>query len=149
APTPIAPKATVSAGKKLVALLEYPTEQDSWWQSGFDNTLEGDVENFGILDDRDDMARLKTYLDNHPVQVLLGIHNRALPDRGTLRKLDQIASHAKEGLIVKLLNDTGLTVDASDLHTSESQQVENQGLRYQQWQTALSAREIGLVDTDA
>ncbi|WP_201589770.1 DUF2868 domain-containing protein [Psychrobacter fozii] len=154
APAPVAPKATVSAGKKLVALLEYPTEQNNWWQSGLDNTLEGDVENFGILDDRDDMARLKTYLDSHPVQVLLGIHNKALPDRGTLRKLDQIASHATEGMIVKLLSDTCPTANHVNNETSNianasaSQQVENQSVRYQQWQTALSARKIGLVDAE-
>src|SRR5699024_12787440 len=34
APAPVAPKATVSTGKKLVALLEYPSQQDNWWQSG-------------------------------------------------------------------------------------------------------------------
>jgi hypothetical protein len=138
APAPIAPKATVSAGKKLVALLEYPAEQDNWWQLGLDTgiTETTDIEDFGIVDDRDDMARLKSYLDKHPVQVLLGIHFKALPDRGTLRKLDQIASHAKHGLIVQLLNDSS-SLDPLD---------ENQHVRYQQWQTALSARNIGLIN---
>ena len=135
---PIAPKATVSAGKKLVALLEYPSEQDNWWQKGLDaNTKESsEIENFGIVDDRDDMDRLTMYLKTHPVQVLLGIHSKALPDRGTLRKLDQIAAHAKDGLIVQLLNDDSDTTDALQ-----------QNVRYQQWQTALSARKIGLVST--
>ncbi|HSP85536.1 MAG TPA: DUF2868 domain-containing protein, partial [Psychrobacter sp.] len=138
APAPIAPKATVSAGKKLVALLEYPAEQDNWWQLGLDTgiTETTDIEDFGIVDDRDDMARLKSYLDKHPVQVLLGIHFKALPDRGTLRKLDQIASHATHGLIVQLLNDSN-SLDPLD---------ENQHVRYQQWQTALSARNIGLIN---
>lgn len=131
---PIAPKATVSAGKKLVALLEYPSEQDNWWQKGLDANSE--IENFGIVDDRDDMDRLTVYLKTHPVQVLLGIHSKALPDRGTLRKLDQIAAHAKDGLIVQLLNDAPDTTDALQ-----------QNVRYQQWQTALSARKIGLVST--
>lgn len=148
APAPIAPKATVSAGKKLVALLEYPSEQEQWWLSGINTDFDGnnDVENFGIVDDRDDMARLKTYLDNHPVQVLLGIHEKALPDRGTLRKLDQIASHAKDGLIVQLLGETGLIADKSEQETAGLEPVsENKNMRYQQWQTALSARNIGLV----
>lgn len=140
-PAPIAPKATVSAGKKLVALLEYPSEQDNWWLAGLDaNINNSEIENFGIVDDRDDMARLKTYLDNHPVQVLLGIHHKALPDRGTLRKLDQIAAHAKDGLIVQLLS------DASALDLTK-QVADHQDVRYQQWQTALSARNIGLVNT--
>lgn len=144
ASVPIAPKAQVSAGKKLVALLEYPSEQNHWWQSGLnaDLNMDSDIENFGIIDDRDDMARLKKYLDDHPVQVLLGIHSKALPDRGTLRKLDQIASHAKDGLIVQLLS------DSSALELTK-QVANNQDVRYQQWQTALSARKIGLVNMDS
>ncbi|MEN6670305.1 DUF2868 domain-containing protein [Psychrobacter sp. B38] len=143
APAPIAPKAAVSAGKKLVALLEYPSEQDRWWLAGLNTNSNGNVnnvENFGIIDDRDDMARLKTYLETHPVQVLLGIHKNALPDRGTLRKLDQIASHAKDGLIVQLLGEADLTDETLDFDLKE-----NKNVRYQQWQTALSARKIGLV----
>ena len=155
APAPVAPKATVSTGKKLVALLEYPSQQDNWWQSGLSadmhshsnniNSNISNVENFGIVDDRDDMDRLTTYLDSHPAQVLLGIHSKALPDRGTLRKLDRIAEHAADGLIVQLLS------DANTANTNEQEQdleipsAENQDVRYQQWQTTLAARKIGLV----
>lgn len=143
APAPVAPKATLSTGKKLVALLEYPSQQDSWWQSGLNvdissNSNLNNVENFGIVDDRDDMDRLTTYLDSHPVQVLLGIHSKALPDRGTLRKLDRIAEHATDGLIVQLLSDA----NTANTNLEDS---ENQDVRYQQWQTALAARKIGLV----
>ena len=141
-PAPIAPKATLSTGKKLVALLEYPSQQDNWWQSGLNADISNvsNVENFGILDDRDDMDRLTTYLDSHPVQVLLGIHSKALPDRGTLRKLDRIAEHAADGLIVQLLSD----INTANTNLQE-QDSENQDVRYQQWQTALAARKIGLV----
>ena len=151
-PAPIAPKAAVSAGKKLVALLEYPSEQDRWWLLSSDADIDDNhnVENFGIIDDRDDMARLKTYLDTHPVQVLLGIHKNALPDRGTLRKLDQIASHAKDGLIVQLLGETVFIEDKLDQEGAELEpSADNQNVRYQQWQTALSARKIGLVNSHA
>jgi len=152
APAPIAPKAAVSAGKKLVALLEYPSDQQTWWHLGLEKSegsksqdwaSEG-IENFGIVDDREDMARLKDYLDKHPVQVLLGIHSKALPDRGTLRKLDQIAAHATDGLIVQLLSDAHSPTDA-DL-TPNDAPIDKKAVRYQQWQTALSARKIGLVD---
>ncbi|MFZ3074613.1 MAG: DUF2868 domain-containing protein [Psychrobacter glacincola] len=152
APAPIAPKATVSAGKKLLALLEYPAEQDNWWQTGLNtgSTNNSNIENFGIVDDRNDMARLKAYLDENPVQVLLGIHFKALPDRGTLRKLDQIASHAKHGLIVQLLEDNSPTgqhsTDNDVLDAGSDSHLEKQHVRYQQWQTALSARNIGLVN---
>lgn len=152
APAPVAPKATVSTGKKLVALLEYPSQQDNWWQSGLSadmhshsNSNISNVENFGIVDDRDDMERLTTYLDSHPVQVLLGIHSKALPDRGTLRKLDRIAEHAADGLIVQLLGDASTANTNEQEQDSENQSSENQGVRYQQWQTALAARKIGLV----
>ena len=152
APAPVAPKATVSTGKKLVALLEYPSQQDNWWQSGLNadmhshsNSNINNVENFGIVDDRDDMERLTTYLDSHPVQVLLGIHSKALPDRGTLRKLDRIAEHAADGLIVQLLGDANTANTNEQEQDSEIQSAENQGVRYQQWQTALAARKIGLV----
>lgn len=162
APAPIAPKATVSVGKKLVVLLEYPSAQDDWWQFDVgadlhDNSNSNhDVENFGIIDDREDMARLTAYLDNHPVQVLLGIHSQALPDRGTLRKLDKIASHAKDGLIVQLLGEAGLSDDKSNQELNQKSEQKGASLassdsknaRYQQWQTALSARKIGLVHTD-
>ena len=160
APAPIAPQATVSAGKKLVALLEYPSEQDNWWQKGIDTNINDNskIENFGIVDDRDDMARLNTYLDTHPVQVLLGIHSKALPDRGTLRKLDQIAAHAKDGLIVQLLNDGSIidraltdhnmTTDVLDSSQSKKPLLDKQDVRYQQWQTALAVRKIGLVNNN-
>ncbi len=137
APAPIAPRAAVSSGNKLVALLEYPTEHNEWWLAGSAIKADEAIENFGIIDDREDMARLHTYLDQHPVQVLLGIHNKALPDRGTLRKLDQIATHAKQGLIVQLLNNN--TPNANDVNNS---------VRYQQWQTALAQRKIGLVTNE-
>jgi len=154
APAPIAPRAQVSAGKKLVALLEYPAEQNQWWQSGFGTGITDttDIENFGILDDREDMARLKAYLDANPVQVLLGIHFKALPDRGTLRKLDQIANHAKHGLIVQLLEDNSLSLTEHHntgndvLNAGTDSNLEKQHVRYQQWQTALSARKIGLIN---
>lgn len=150
-PAPVAPKASVSAGKKLVALLEYPSEQDNWWQVGLDgNDSDKEVEDFGIVDDRDDMDRLTTYLDKNPLQVLLGIHSQALPDRGTLRKLDRIATHAKHGLIVQLLNnDRTDIVDINDISTSvvATDPKSPQDVRYQQWQTALAARNIGLVES--
>lgn len=145
APAPVAPRATVSAGKKLIALLEYPSAQDNWWQVGLD-APDNDIENFGIVDDRDDMDRLTTYLEQHPVQVLLGIHSQALPDRGTLRKLDRIANAAKHGLIVQLLNNESTDTDTIPTSTTNANDPKNpQAVRYQQWQTALAARKIGLI----
>ncbi len=142
---PVAPKASVSTGKKLVALLEYPANQDHWWQLGLGGTVsDSEVEHFGIVDDRDDMDRLTNYLDQNPVQIVLGIHSQALPDRGTLRKLDRMAAHAKHGLIVQLLNNDS---NDSSLSTAAVDQKSIQAVRYQQWQAALAARNIGLVES--
>ena len=78
---------------------------------------------------------------------MLGIHSKALPDRGTLRKLDQIATHAKDGLIVQLLSDNSVSIGLTDARTDD-EPSDKHAVRYQQWQTALSARKIGLVDID-
>ncbi|MEJ6068746.1 DUF2868 domain-containing protein, partial [Psychrobacter sp. 16-Bac2893] len=69
-----------------------------------------------------------------------------------LRKLDQIANHAKHGLIVQLLEDNSLSLTEHHntgndvLNAGSDSNLEKQHVRYQQWQTALSARKIGLVN---
>lgn len=134
---PVAPVATISTGKKLVILLEYTHHDSQWYQAAAGDQ----IENFGILDDRDDMERLLNYLDQHEVQVLMGIHSKALPDRGTMRKLDKIAAHAKHGLIVQLLED-----HQQDNHPSLSASQQAAIIeRQHQWQAALAQRQIGLV----
>ena len=129
---PVAPKAKVTQGDKLVALLEYKHHDPTWYHAAGEPFISTVPEDFGILDDREDMDRMLQYLDNHNVQVLVGIHAKALPDRGTMRKLDKLATHAKQGVIVQLLQDT------DDLE-------EDNSARRQQWQTALAERNIGLV----
>ena len=140
APAPIAPKAAITTGNKIAVLLEYPNDNAHWWQAGVPNQSIATVEDFGIVDDREDMARLLSHLDKHPAQVILGIHSKALPDRGTLRKLDQIATHATQGLVVQLLNQT-------ENEPAKLSPTLDKSPRYQQWQTALAARQIGLVQT--
>lgn len=129
---PVAPKAKVTQGDKLVALLEYKHHDPTWYHAAGEPFISTVPEDFGILDDREDMDRMLQYLENHNVQVLVGIHAKALPDRGTMRKLDKLATHAKQGVIVQLLQDT------DDLE-------EDNSARRQQWQTALAERNIGLV----
>jgi len=129
---PVAPKAKVTQGDKLVALLEYKHHDPTWYHAAGEPFISTVPEDFGILDDREDMDRMLQYLDNHNVQILVGIHAKALPDRGTMRKLDKLATHAKQGVIVQLLQDT----DALE---------EDNSARRQQWQTALAERNIGLV----
>lgn len=129
---PVAPKAKVTQGNKLVALLEYKHPNPTWYHTAGEAFISQPPEDFGVLDDREDMDRMLEYLATHDVQVLLGIHGKALPDRGTMRKLDKLATHAKQGVIVQLLTDDG-SIEAVD------------SVRRQQWQSALSERNIGLV----
>lgn len=142
---PVAPKAEFITGKKLVALLEYQHPDEYWYQF----TAGHDIEDFGILDDRDDLERLLDHLQTHDVQVLLGVQQHALPDRGTLRKLEKIAQSAKHGLIVQLLQaDDELNEifepnhnDAQNSHAKHS----NAQIRKEQWEEALAARNIAMV----
>ena len=129
---PVAPKAKVTQGNKLVALLEYKHSNPTWYHAAGEAFITQPPEDFGVLDDREDMDRMIQYLATHDVQVLLGIHSKALPDRGTMRKLDKLATHAKQGVIVQLLTDEGADEKADSV-------------RRQQWQSALSERNIGLV----
>lgn len=131
---PTAPTAKISQAEKLVTLLEYPHTDENWYKP----IVGQDAENFGMIDEREDVEKLLTYLQLHPVQVLVGISLQALPDRGTMRKLDKIAQYAQGGLIVKLFTAT------SNSLLSEQEQMIMQN-RQQQWETALAERNIGLV----
>lgn len=131
---PVAPTAKVTHEKKLVALLEYAYADEFWYQFAVGH----DIENFGIIDDRDDMDRLADYLQKNPVQVLLGIPPQALPDRGSMRKLDKMASLATGGLIVQLLKPT-----QDYLLPADEQKIID--TRKEQWETALAERNIGIV----
>lgn len=139
---PVAPTAQISQAKKLVALLEYPYADAHWYQFGLDFQHQGhNIEYFGIIDERGDIERLITYLQTNPVQVLIGIPPQALPDRGTMRKLDMIAKNAKGGLIVQLLdNPQGFLPSPTELEQIKQRKA--------QWETALAERQIALVRID-
>ena len=62
------------------------------------------------------MDRLLEILNQESVQVYLGIKATTLPDRGVMRKLDKIAQHAKEGLVVQLLTDEVDEVNRDNSH---------------------------------
>ncbi len=144
------PQVAMIDGKKLAVLLEYPHENQRWYfpvstddksttdQDGnTEQLIEYDgFENYGIVDDREDIDKLIEYLQSHKVQVILGVHSTALPDRGTLRKLDKIAKHAKYGMLVQLLADSN----------SNQPQSPQQSQRLQQWEQALMERGIGMIN---
>lgn len=131
---PVAPTAQISQAKKLVALLEYPYADEHWYQFAIGHN----IEYFGIIDERDDVEKMVTYLQTNPVQVLIGIPPQALPDRGTMRKLDNIAKNAKGGLIVQLL-------EFKQDYLPTPIELEQFKTRREQWENALAERQIALV----
>lgn len=128
---PTAPTAMLSSQQKLVAILEYPYPNEFWYQTG----LSGNVDNFGIIDGREDVERLVEILAQRDYQVIIGIPPQCLPDRGTMRKLDKIAQSAKSGLIVQLL-----AQKQDFLPTTE--ELHQQKTRLEQWEQALAERNI-------
>lgn len=136
---PIAPTAHISQSKKLVALLEYPYADEDWYQFAVGQASSlNSIENFGVMDERDDIEKLLAYLEQNPVQVLIGIPPQALPDRGTMRKLDKIAHTAKGGLIVQLL-------DFKQDFLPTPTELEQFKQRKEQWENALAERQIAIV----
>ena len=131
---PIAPTAQISLANKLAVLLEYPQANPHWYAK----TVGMNAQNFGRVDDRDDLEKLITYLQTTPVQVLVGVSNLALPDRGTMRKLDSIANAAQGGMIVQL-------IDAHQDYLPDPSQIATIKARQLQWETALAERQIALV----
>lgn len=107
---------------KLACLLENPWS-DADWHTGMMDT---DWQDMGLLDTRDDIETLERHLTEQDAQLLIGIRAEALPDRGTMRKLDRLAKQTKGGIIVTLLG-------RSDAERSK------------QWHNALAERNIGLV----
>lgn len=124
---PVAPPAKVIKGKKAVVLLEYPHQDPNWYQFAAGHN----IEDFGVITEREDLSTLLEYLEKNDVQALVGIHLQSLPDRGLLRQLDKIASTAKQGLVVQLLSSENPSEDLT--------------VRQQQWQAALAQRQIGMV----
>ncbi|KLT73184.1 membrane protein [Neisseria arctica] len=88
----------------------------------------------GIADSRDAVAALKQELSQQPVQLLVGVRTRQVPDRGILRQLLTLAEAAQGGVIVQLLAET-------DSHPSDGLQN-----YMEQWHTALAERQLAWID---
>lgn len=105
--------------KHLVATLELPAKNNDWYAQTIKDTLV-----FGNLETKDNFERLKTQLEHTPMPVLLGISGQLLPDRSLVKRLQWIATHAKQGLVVQLID--------GDTHKGA-------------WQTVLAENGIGEV----
>ncbi len=99
-------------------------------QSWSNRALERDWYHWGNMDGRADLDKLLTEMNQHPVALLIGVRAHTVPERGTLRLLEQLAQHAQGGLWVQLLPEKNTSTDLT--------------ARQQQWQTALDALNIPL-----
>ena len=116
----------------IAAVLESPqwAAEQNWTQ----NALGRDWYYWGNIDGRADVDRLNQEMQQHPVALLIGVRAHAVPERGTLRLLEQLAQSAQGGIWVKLLPETNSATDSNN--------------RTSQWQNALSALNIPLIETE-
>ncbi len=112
----------------IAAVLESPQlAADQNWSR---HALERDWFHWGNIDGRADLDRLQQEMNQHPVALLIGIRAHTVPERGTLRLLEQLARYAQGGIWVQLLPEANAPTDLS--------------ARQQQWQNALDALDIPL-----
>lgn len=99
--TPKPSKTVPSTHKKIVATLEWASDDALW------HGLASDVKNLGAVDTKEDVLHLTQIANVLHAQILLGVDCRILPDRGVLRKVDLIHKNSDYGMIVKFLHGDG------------------------------------------
>ncbi len=116
---------------RLAVLLDSPDVHPHWAQQ-----VEGDEwPHWGSVEAREDLTHLLGELAARPTALLVGIELRGqtVPDRGLLRRLEQLAAACAGPLTVALLLGEGLT--AKDMAPE----------RLSPWQSALTARGMALI----
>lgn len=102
--SPTTPKATPKTNTTqtiVVATLEYPTPS-TWWQ---DLTTAHTIKNVGNIDQKSDIIALIETANTLKAMICLGIDANLLPDRGVLRKLDEICQGGQNGVMVRFIDD--------------------------------------------
>ena len=118
----IVPKISLSDdGQKWAVMLERPWAEVHWYR----HVLGQDWLDKGIADSRDAVAQLLEQLQQHRVQLLIGVPAQTVPDRGILRQISRLAEAAQSGAVVQLLWER---TDSADY--------------FNQWQSALNERHI-------
>ena len=118
----IVPKISLSDdGQKWAVMLERPWAEAHWYR----HVLGQDWLDKGIADSRDAVAQLLEQLQQHRVQLLIGVPAQTVPDRGILRQISRLAEAAQSGAVVQLLWER---TDPADY--------------FNQWQSALNERHI-------
>ena len=118
----IVPKISLSDdGQKWAVMLERPWAEAHWYR----HVLGQDWLDKGTADSRDTVAQLLEQLQQHRVQLLIGVPVQTVPDRGMLRQISRLAEAAQSGAVVQLLWER---TDPADY--------------FNQWQSALNERQI-------
>ena len=118
----IVPKISLSDdGQKWAVMLERPWAETHWYR----HVLGQDWLDKGTADSRDAVAQLLEQLQQHRVQLLIGVPAQTVPDRGILRQISRLAEAAQSGAVVQLLWER---TDPADY--------------FNQWQSALNERHI-------
>lgn len=111
---PISKQTQTLSDRLIGANFEYPNSTPTKYVA---------LEQFGVVDDADDIAKLLALAASVQAQIYLGVSTHRPPDRGSLRKIDQLANNP-QGLAVELIGLEHLVA----------------------WQTALIERNIIIVD---
>lgn len=118
----IVPKISLSDdGQKWAVMLERPWAEAHWYR----HVLGQNWLDKGTADSRDAVAQLLEQLQQHRVQLLIGVPAQTVPDRGILRQISRLAEAAQSGAVVQLLWER---TDPADY--------------FNQWQNALNERHI-------
>ncbi|MDK4680972.1 DUF2868 domain-containing protein [Kingella negevensis] len=98
------PKVALNAdGTRWAVLLDALAPDDNWCV----NVLGLDWQNRGAVADRAALGDLLAELETVPVQLLVGVRAKHVPDRGVVRQLGKLSQAAQAGLVVMLLPDVG------------------------------------------
>lgn len=97
-------------------LLDSPSSQHQ--PNWFAQTLGHDWVDHGSVAERSEFAQVQAALVQENVQLLIGIRAASLPDRGNVRRIQQLASQAQSGVVLRLLHND----NESSLHQETAQQ---------------------------
>lgn len=106
--------ATPNSGSAYWAvLLDAPHDNPHW----FAHLLGQDWLDCGVLASREQYTDFIEKLSQQPTQLLVGVRAHRAPDRGQIRALGKLASHAQHGIIIKLLlpNDSEILAQWHDI----------------------------------
>lgn len=86
-------------GEHWAVLLDREHSNPNWYQ----HQLGQSWQNKGILADRHQIKQFIETLQQHPVQLLIGVHVHHVPDRGLVRTLQRLLAASQHGIIIQFL----------------------------------------------